>query len=144
MYYFQSLFFIIIQKKMQPRRKFIFLAITLNSSIICSVDNGMFRYMFINTRDCSNVFLKYVFKRIRLEINPWGVYPLSSLRTSKHSAAPDTCFMGHSVPVVRNLAAVEFAVRKHRAAGHYFAPTQMDSNRFRTLRRPAEYEPRRH
>jgi hypothetical protein len=84
MYYFQSLFFIIIQKKkkkMQSGRKFILRVFTLNSSIICSIDNGMSRCMFINANpfnhDCPVIFLIYVFKRLGLKKSPWGIYPPS-------------------------------------------------------------------
>jgi hypothetical protein len=61
-------FFIITQKKkkMQSRQIFMLRAFTLNSSIICSVDNGISRCMFINAnpynRDSPVVFHKYVFK----------------------------------------------------------------------------------
>jgi hypothetical protein len=66
---------------------------TISSSIICSVDNGMSRCMFINANqfnhDCPVVFFKYVFKRLRpkkKKKSPRGGYiALSSL--SAHATA---------------------------------------------------------
>jgi hypothetical protein len=51
-------------KKIQSRRKLIILDFTLNSSTICSVNNGMSRCMFINAnpfnRDRPVVFLSFL------------------------------------------------------------------------------------
>jgi hypothetical protein len=114
---------------MQSRRKFILLAFALNSSIICSEDNGMSRCTFINAnpfnRDCPAVFLKYVFERLGLKkktmeggyispiiapahatvhayLMPW----LASCCTSYHN---DTCTHSQHQPFSRS-----------RANYHYF------------------------
>jgi hypothetical protein len=68
MFYFQSLFFIIIQKK----KNFIKVEIHLSGfytkfmNYFCSIDNGMSRCMFINANlfncDFPVVFFKYFFK----------------------------------------------------------------------------------
>jgi hypothetical protein len=87
-----NLYFLLLYKKKNAIKAEILLDFTLNSLIICSEDNGMSQCMFINTnpfnRNCPVVFLKYVFKRLRLKKKVYGgnISPIipSPAHTTEH------------------------------------------------------------
>jgi hypothetical protein len=97
MYYFQFLFFIIIQKKNQSRREFILLAFTLNSSIIIvySADNGMSRCMFINAIHLTATSPSYFLNTF---LNVYDYLP--PLRTPLMTGTPRTCANDYDYDII--------------------------------------------